>query len=121
MRALVPLAALLVLTAACSKAPQSDRDAAKNAGVAQEAEVHKEATSDSTHVTGTGTVVRSELEGGFYAIRSDDGVTYDPQSLPDEFKTDGLRVKFTVRGLPDAIGIHQVGPIVEVIEITRLE
>jgi hypothetical protein len=71
-------------------------------------------------VAGVGTIVFMEAEGGFHAIRSDDGVTYDPRSLPDAFKTDGLRVRFTVRVIPGAVGIHQVGPIVDVLEIKRL-
>jgi carboxymethylenebutenolidase len=72
-------------------------------------------------VEGVGTVAFISLEGGFYAIRSETGVTYDPRSLPEAFRSDGLRVRFKVRILPDAIGFHQVGPIVEVLDIERRE
>jgi hypothetical protein len=113
VRRFVPLIALLALAGACSKPPQSESP--------KEAESTKEPAANPSHVIGTGTVVYSDLEGGFFAIRADDGVTYDPQSLPDEFKADSVRVKFTVRVIPGAVGIHQVGPIVEVLEMSRLE
>jgi hypothetical protein len=72
-------------------------------------------------VEGNGTITQLDLEGGFFVIRSDDGVTYDPKSLPSDFKTDGLRVRFKVRVVPGAFGIHQVGPIVEVLSIKQLK
>jgi hypothetical protein len=43
-----------------------------------------------TDVRITGTVSHLDLEGGFYAIRGDDGVTYDPTNLPPAFQRDGL-------------------------------
>jgi hypothetical protein len=60
-----------------------------------------------------GVIRYSELEGGFFAIEGSDGVTYDPMNLPPEFRKDGLPVEATVRRRDDAVGIHQVGPIVE--------
>jgi hypothetical protein len=70
-------------------------------------------------ITFTGTIRRSELEGGFYAIASDDGRTFDPRNLPEEFKTDGLRVRVKARVRNDMGGIHQVGPIVDIVEIAK--
>ncbi len=70
-----------------------------------------EKTGQPIHLTG---VVRYyELEGGFYAIRGADGVTYNPTNLPSEFRKDGLPVDAEARRRDDAVGIHQVGPIVE--------
>ena len=66
---------------------------------------------------GTGTVQFMNLEGGFFAIRGDDGVTYDPTNLPSAFQRNALRVRFEARIRPDLGGIHMVGPIVEVISI----
>ena len=57
----------------------------------------------------TGVVRRSELEGGFYAIRGNEGVTYDPTNLPPEFAEDGLQVEAEARRRDDMAGIHQVG------------
>lgn len=74
-------------------------------------------TREGNVVSGTGTVHWFNLEGGFYAIRGDDDVTYDPMNLADEFKKDGLRVRFRANLRNDMGGFHMVGPIVEILEI----
>jgi hypothetical protein len=65
-----------------------------------------------------GTVVKKDLEGGFFAIDGDDGKTYEPINLPDAFKKNGMRVKATVRVRNDVGSIRMVGPIIEILEIT---
>jgi hypothetical protein len=70
-------------------------------------------------VSGTGTIEYFLEEGGFFAIRGSDKVVYDPRNLPLEFQETGLIVTFQVRVIPDAMGTHMVGPIVEVLEIKR--
>jgi Protein of unknown function (DUF3221) len=60
-----------------------------------------------------------ELEGGFYAIQSKDGETYNPTNLPEEFRQDGLPVRAKVRIREDMMGIHQAGPLVDIVEIRR--
>jgi len=70
-------------------------------------------------VVGVGTIVFSQLEGGFFAILSDDGVTYDPRSWPDGFMVDGLRVFFTVRVIPFGISVGG-GTVVEIVDIRKL-
>jgi hypothetical protein len=72
---------------------------------------------DGDIVAGTGTIRYFTIEGGFYAIRGDDDVTYDPIDLPLEVRQDGLRIRFRARLRPDMASIHQVGPVVEVLEI----
>ena len=59
------------------------------------------------------------FEGGFFAIRSWDGVTYDPLALPAAFEEDGLAVRATLRIRRDIVSFHQAGPIVEVLAISR--
>jgi len=66
-----------------------------------------------------GVVRHSDLEGGFFAIQGDDGVTYDPTNLPAEFQQDGLAVEAEARRRDDVMGTHQVGPIVEIERIRR--
>ena len=61
----------------------------------------------------TGVVRHFETEGGFYAIRGSDSVTYDPRNLPPEFQKDGLGVEADARRRDDVMGIHQVGVIVD--------
>jgi hypothetical protein len=72
----------------------------------------------ATRVTGTARFLN--LEGGFWAIRGDDGVTYDPKDgLPAAFQREGLRVTAIVKSTGLG-GIHMVGPIVELLEIKEL-
>lgn len=66
-----------------------------------------------------GIVRYHELEGGFYAIQSREGETYNPTNLPEEFRQDGLPVRARVRIRGDMMGIHQVGPLVEIVEIRK--
>ena len=65
-----------------------------------------------------GTVQYFTFEGGFWAVRGDDGVTYDPLgALPPAFQREGLRVMMVAKMRNDLGGIHMVGPIVEIFEI----
>jgi hypothetical protein len=68
-------------------------------------------------ITLTGTVVFVNLEGGFFAIRDDDGQAYTPTNLAEMFQKDGLAVTATVRPRTDVMGIHMVGPVIEIIDI----
>ena len=70
----------------------------------------------------TGTITHASIEGGFWAIRGDNGVVYDPiRPLASEFLVDGLRVSATLRVRSDMAGTHMVGPLVDVIAIARLQ
>jgi ABC-type glycerol-3-phosphate transport system substrate-binding protein len=65
-----------------------------------------------------GTVRYFTLEGAFWAVRGDDGVTYDPMNgLAPEFQRENLRVTMVANVRRDMGGIHMVGPIVDVISI----
>jgi hypothetical protein len=102
---------LLMAVAACAKAANGGGDEAGWVTPSPAAE------EGGTDVRITGVVTHVELEGGFYAIRSDDGVTYDPTNLPPEFQKDGLKVEAEARRRDDMMGIHQAGPIVELVRI----
>jgi hypothetical protein len=65
-----------------------------------------------------GTVEYFNLEGGFWAVRGEDGVTYDPiGGLPPAYQRNSLRVAIVARVRPEMAGIHMVGPIVEILSI----
>jgi hypothetical protein len=68
----------------------------------------------------TGTVIFLPIEGGFYGIKGDDGRNYDPVNLPDEFRKDGLRVRYDVRELRDRASVHMWGTIAEIVRIEKL-
>jgi hypothetical protein len=77
---------------------------------------------DSDVVRVDGTVRHYDFEGGFWAVRGDDSTTYGPLGgLPAAFQQDGLRVFLEAKIRSDMGGIHQAGPIVEIITIRRLE
>jgi hypothetical protein len=68
----------------------------------------------------TATVRFFSIEGGFYALHGDDSVTYDPTNLAKSFQIDGLRVQSLLTVRNGAVGIHAVGPIVDIVEIRTL-
>jgi hypothetical protein len=74
---------------------------------------------DGDVVSGTGTVRWYSIEGGFFAIAGDRGHTYDPTNLPQEYRTDGLRVQFRARLLDHAYSVHGVGDVVEIVDISQ--
>jgi len=68
----------------------------------------------------TGAVHRFTTEGGFWAIRDDDGATYDPiGGLSPEFQTEGLRVKVEAEIKPDVVSTHMAGTMVQIRKIQR--
>ena len=67
-----------------------------------------------------GTVVYMQLEGGFFGIISDDGESYDPVTLPEEFEVDGLRVEFTAKVADNQTSFHQWGTIIEILDINPI-
>jgi hypothetical protein len=67
-----------------------------------------------------GTVHFYTIEGGFWAVKGDDGVVYEPMGgLPSAFQQEDLRVTMVVKVRTDLAGIHMAGPIVEIIQIQR--
>lgn len=97
---LVAIIAALLIVGSCRSSPPTEPDLPAGA------------------IRVIGTVNHYTFEGGFWAVRGDDGVTYDPLSgLPPEFQREGLRVVMVAKVRNDLGGIHMVGPIVEILEI----
>jgi len=68
-----------------------------------------------------GTVSFQSLEGGFWAIRVDNEVLYDPISdLSKDVQRVGLRVRIVARERKDMASVHMAGPLVEIVSIRRL-
>ncbi len=72
-------------------------------------------------VSATGTVRFIDLEGGFYGIICDDGKKYDPMNLDQQFRADGLRIRFEANIRKDVASFHMWGTIVEITNIEKLE
>ena len=61
-------------------------------------------------VTITGTVCHISIEGGFWGIITDNGKRFNPgNNLPDELKKNGVRAKFTLSVLSDAVSVYMWG------------
>ena len=65
-------------------------------------------------VLGNGTITYVDLEGGFYGIIAEDGMNYLPSNLPEEYRIDGLRVRFVVDITNETATIQQWGTPVEI-------
>jgi hypothetical protein len=79
------------------------------------------APTDPDVVRLNGTVRFMTFEGGFWAVRGDDNVTYDPVGgLPAAFQSDGLRVRMEARRRNDLASVHMAGPLVEILNIRKL-
>ena len=63
-------------------------------------------TDNGDTFVSTGTVIFVALEGGFYGIKGDGGINYDPINLAGEFQKDGLRVRFEAKELTDRASFH---------------
>lgn len=68
----------------------------------------------------TGRVAYIALEGGFYGIYGDDGVSYDPVNLPTDFQKDSLRILFNGTILTEQASYHMWGKLLKLNKIERL-
>ena len=81
---------------------------------------HDAKPADPNVITANATVRHQEIEGGFFGLVADDGTKYDPGTLPEAFRKDGMRVKFTARKT-NAMTTRMWGTTVEVDHIEALE
>ena len=82
--------------------------------------VEKEGDKEGV-VSGKGTVRFIDIEGGFYGIIGDNDKHYDPINLSQEFKVDGLRVRYKAKIRRDIGSTHMWGTQIEIIRIEKLE
>jgi hypothetical protein len=68
----------------------------------------------------TGVVMFYGLEGGFWAIKSDDGQIYEPKNLPSALQKENLHVDMLARIRSDLVSVHMVGPIIEIVQMVAL-
>ena len=77
---------------------------------------HEPKSSDPNVIETTGVVQHQDIEGGFFGIVADDGAKYDPGTLPEAFRKDGLKVKFTAHKT-NAMTTRMWGTTVEIEKI----
>lgn len=109
----VLLTSVALLAAACSNTGGSlpDPDAPSESD---------EAPAPEDIVSGIGTVQYVELEGGFYGIVADDSTRYNPQNLSEEYREDGLRVRFRAAER-DVMTTQMWGTPVEILDIMPID
>lgn len=76
--------------------------------------------SDDSLIQATGTVRYVDLEGGFYGLVDEAGTKYDPDSLPERLREDGLSVRFQVVE-EDVMTTRMWGTPVKVLHIERVD
>ena len=85
----------ILVSPACAPVPvpadQADLDKSVTPGGR---EINPPGNESGPSVSGLGTVVHLDFEGGFYGILADDGTKLDPAGLPESCRVDGLRVAF---------------------------
>ena len=72
---------------------------------------------DDKVLTAEGTVQFVDVSGGCWRIVGYDGVNYEPVNLPDEFKKDGLAVRFSAKLREDLVSKCMVGQLIELLGI----
>lgn len=69
---------------------------------------------------GTNATVRFvNVEGGCWILVAENGVTFEPVTLPDSYRQDGLDVRFAYQPRNDAGSYCMVGG--EIVEVTSIE
>ncbi len=72
-------------------------------------------------ISAVGTVEYIELEGGFYGIVVSDTARYLPMNLDEQYREDGLHVRFRAVLRDDVATIQMWGRSMEILDITSVE
>lgn len=73
-------------------------------------------------IQGSGEIVWNDFEGGFFGIEAQGGIRYYPlDSLDEELRVDGLRVRFELQLRPDVMTTVMWGTPVSVISIQKID
>lgn len=84
-------------------------------------------TSQPALLEFTGKIVYVQLEGGFYAIRADNGKKYVPLNLTDALKDtgltlqDNLSVQVKAEKQEQMLGIHIWGEYIHILSLTPIK
>ncbi|GAA0858297.1 hypothetical protein [Aliiglaciecola litoralis] len=72
-------------------------------------------------ITVTGTIVYKELEGGFFALDSDDGKKYMPRGMDKTLLKHGMKVQVKGHVLKDMLTFQQYGEVLKVVEADEID
>lgn len=74
----------------------------------------------SGEITGRGTIIFQDIEGGFFGVLSDDGHQYLPEDIPRDLQVNGTRVSFVFKPVTDRVSIFMWGDPVAKISLQAL-
>jgi hypothetical protein len=122
---------LIAITMFVSCAPKNEaqngagEEARDDTGEVAPSEDAPPATPSPTTPTGEfsvdGTVLKLPIETGCWVIRTLEGTEYEPTNLSDEYRNEGVRVRARLRARADMASTCNVGTIVEIVSVERLD
>ncbi len=68
----------------------------------------------------SGTIHYSDLEGGHWIIKSQDGSSYIPLDVPEQMKYDGAQVRITATKIEGAFSMMMTGEVIRITSFTTL-
>ncbi|NND09140.1 MAG: hypothetical protein HKN87_22445 [Saprospiraceae bacterium] len=74
---------------------------------------------DSANMNIKGTVVKVNLEGGFWGIEDESGTQWLPVNMPDQLKVEGASVEIAAKRV-DVMSIYNWGTTIEIISFHTL-
>ena len=125
LRIVLILGLLGTVLPACSNQPPPDVERTEpglDPGVpsADQADEMLEEEDAPDAVSGVGTIVYVDLEGGFYGLVDEDGTKYNPLNLDDAFKEDSLSVRFRGTIRRDVMTTRMWGKNLHILNMVRL-
>lgn len=75
---------------------------------------------ENLRINKSGVIKFINLESGFYGIIGDDGKNYQPVNLSNEFKVDGMKIKFEGRLRKNLSTIYMWGEPVEILKVEKI-
>ncbi len=87
----------------------------------QQTETMETKTPMNHLIRGSGKIVWNDFEGGFYGIEAQGGIRYYPLgSLDEEFRVDGLQVRFELQMKPGVMTTVMWGTPVSVVSMEKI-
>lgn len=118
----VRLLFLILLMAGCSRpAPEVARTTPNDVADPGELVESDDGPDPANIVSGVGTIVYVDLEGGFYGLVAEDGTKYNPLNLEEAFKQDSLRVRFRGEKKTDVMTTRMWGTNLQILDMLTLD
>lgn len=116
--------ALMILLGSLTLAACGEDDTAANAdnaikpesGAVETTAIKEESEMEKSQAI-TGSIVYKDMEGGFYALVTENGDHYTLKGLDKKYHQNGLVVKVTGQPMPDVMSITMFGTVFKVADV----